>query len=109
MRQIRENRAHHRRKHQSRRDERHIHHDEVHSLAEFLAGQIAGIGFLQQPHARILAQPEIHLAITGIDGDHARRAALQQAIGEATGGRSDIETNLALERRSSNAPERAPV
>jgi len=48
-------------------------------------------------NARILAQPEIHLTVTGIDGDHTSGAMLQQTIRESTRGSADIETYLALD------------
>ncbi len=65
-------------------------------LANVIAGQISGIGFLQKPEAGIVAQFEIHLAITGIDRNHFRGAMLQHAVAESPGRRADIKTNLAL-------------
>jgi hypothetical protein len=44
--------------------------------------------------AGILSQLECDLAVTGVYGDDAGGAMLQQAIGEASGGGSDIEANF---------------
>ena len=56
--------------------------------------QIAGVGFLQQLDAGILSQLECDLAVTGVYGDDAGGAMLQQAVGEASGGGSDVEANF---------------
>src|SRR5712671_4484730 len=47
-------------------------------------------------NARILAQPEIHLAVTGIDRDHTRGAVLQETVRESSGGSADIEAYLSV-------------
>ena len=62
--------------------------------ADHVTRQIARIAFFQQPDSRILTQFEVHLAIAGIHGNHARRAVLQQAVSKASGGRAHIETDF---------------
>ena len=75
----------HRRQHQGRGDERHIHHHEIDSFAHLLRPQIARIGLFQQAHSSILPQTKVNLSVASIDGDHTRRPALQQAIGKSAG------------------------
>ena len=58
--------------------------------------EIAGVGFLQKPNAWIVAQAEIHLAISGIHGNHLGGAVLQHAVAEAPGGSADVETDFAM-------------
>ena len=70
----------HRRKNQRGRDEGDVDGDELDVFSQRGSRQIAGVGLFQQTHARILAQFEIHLPIAGIHGDHALRAALEQAL-----------------------------
>ena len=53
--------------------------------------------FSSKPHARIVAQAEIHLAVAGVDGDHPGGAVLQHAVAEAAGGSADVETDFAVE------------
>ena len=57
--------------------------------------EVARVHLLLDDHARIVAQFPIELAGADIDGVDARRAALQQAIGEAAGGGADVEADLA--------------
>ena len=59
-------------------------------------GEVAGVGFLEQANARVLAQAKIHLAIAGVDRDHARSAALQKAIGEASGRGAHVEAHQVI-------------
>src|SRR6266446_6782150 len=66
-------------------------------LTHALAPQIPGVGLLQKPNARIVAQPEIHLAITGVDRIYSSGAALQHAVAEASGGSADVKTDFAME------------
>ena len=39
----------------------------------------------------ILAQAVVELAVGDVQGDHVGRSALEQAVGEAAGGRADVE------------------
>jgi len=77
------------------RDETHVHADEIDGFGDVLGREIACICFLQKPDARVTAEAEVELAVPGIDGDNARGAVLQQAIGEAARGGSDIHAHLA--------------
>ena len=49
------------------------------------AVEIASVGLLQQADARVLAQPEIDLAMSGIHGDDVRCSTLQKTIGKSSG------------------------
>ena len=57
--------------------------------------QVASICFLEQAYARILAEAEVDLAVSGVDRDHASGAVLQEAIGETAGGGADVEASFA--------------
>src|SRR5208337_1248108 len=87
----------HRRQHQRGGDKGDIHGDEVNLLANVAGLEIPGISFLQQPNARVVAQPEIHLPVSGIHGNHSGGAVLQHAVAEASSGSPDVQTNFALE------------
>ena len=48
---------------------------------------------------RIVAQPVVELAVGDVERDHARCAALQQAVGEAAGRGADVERAAPARRR----------
>jgi hypothetical protein len=52
----------------------------------------AGVDRLNAHHARIGAKALMQLAMTDIDANHPRRAVLQQAVGEATGRLTQVQT-----------------
>ena len=79
------------------RDEAGIANRQVELLRDLFRGEIARVDALADHHARIVAQFPIELAVADVDGPHARGAALQQTIGEAAGGASDVQTNLAAD------------
>lgn len=79
---------------QSDGDEANVADDELHGFADVRLFKVAGIETLVQNDARMGAQFPIDLAGAGIDAVNARGAVLQQAIGEATGGGSHVETNF---------------
>lgn len=58
---------------------------------------MAGVGALQQQQVRILPQRCRQLAVTAIDTDDLRRAALQHTVGESAGGGADVKTNSSCE------------
>ena len=61
--------------------------------------QLAGVDAFVHHDARIGAQLPVELAGADIHGVHARRARLQQAVGEAAGGGADIQADFARRRR----------
>ncbi len=67
--------------------------------------QIPDIGPLEHDHARILAQPPVEQPIADIDGVDARRAALEQHIGEPAGRGAHIDRDQPI-RREAKAVER---
>ena len=75
------------------RDERDIDDGEVDRLRDFFGPQFAGVA-LDLYDARILLKLPSELADVHVDGVNARRTVLQEAIGESSVGRADIETDL---------------
>ncbi len=59
--------------------------------------QITRVRALDDGHSRIVAQAPIELAVGHVERDHARGAALKQAVGEATGGGTDVEAGVAAD------------
>jgi len=93
----------HRREHERGRDKRYIYGNEADGLPiafwpKLLRRQVARVGFLQQTHAGMAAQHRIHLPITGINRKHLRGAVLQEAVGKAAGGSTDVEARQSLHR-----------
>src|SRR6202022_1487968 len=66
-------------------------------LADVAGCEIAGIRFLQKSNTRIIAQPEIHLTVTGVHGNHLGSAVLQHTVAESSGRSADVETYFATE------------
>src|SRR3546814_4428761 len=58
---------------------------------EVLRRDRADVRALAHVDARIGAETLVQLAVADVEGDHARRAALEQAVGEAAGRGSDVE------------------
>ena len=64
-------------------------------------GQVKGIADVDLLHAgypRVLAQPVVQLAVSDVHGVDARRAALEQAVGEPAGGRPHVQGGDAVQR-----------
>ena len=86
-------RGNHSRKHLGDGNERNIHGHKIGRLRNLLRAKIARIR-LDLRDARILHQAPGHLLRRYVDRVNAPRAMLQQAIGEASGGRADIEADF---------------
>ena len=57
-----------------------------------LAGvEVARVAALDHGHPGIVAQAPVELAVGDVERDDPRRAALQQAVGEAAGRGADVE------------------
>ena len=54
-------------------------------------GQVARVRALEHGHALVGPQPFVQLSAADVEGDHARRASLQQDIREAAGRCPDVE------------------
>ena len=54
-------------------------------------GQRARIDALEHGHARVVPDLVVQLPVAHVERDHARRAALQQHVGEPAGGGADVE------------------
>ena len=76
---------------QSQRDEGDVDHAKVDRLGNVGAREVAGVQMFAHDHARIVADFPGELAVADVDRVNLRRAALQEAIGEAAGGRADVE------------------
>jgi hypothetical protein len=57
--------------------------------------EVAGVGLFQRDDARLALQAGVQLALADIDRVNLGRAAREQDVGEAAGGRADIETDEA--------------
>ena len=88
----------HRRQNQRERDEGDVGHHERDRLGQ--AFQVAGVLPLDHDDARILANLPVQLPAPHIDRVDARRARLQQAVGEAAGTRAEIGADQPASARS---------
>jgi hypothetical protein len=83
------------RENESCRDERDIHGEEdwcgFAVREEFAGCEEASVGALAQGDTRIVAELLRDLAVAGIDGEDGGGSALEHAVGEATGGGSDVD------------------
>src|SRR5258707_10287099 len=66
----------------------------LHGLGNFRARKIPAIQFLEDDHARIVANLPRELVVPDIDRVNFRCSTLQQTICETSGGSSDIEGDL---------------
>src|SRR5579871_194219 len=85
------------RQNERHRDEADVAGEEIHPLANLLEHQLTRVDALVHDHPRIRAKRPRKLADADIDGMHPRRARLQQAVGEASGRGTDIQTNCAAD------------
>ena len=93
--------AQHRRQRDADGDERDVADGELRREREL--GERARVRPLEHDDARVGAQPRMELPVADVDRDHARRAALEQHVGEAAGRRADVE---AVEARRIDAEAR---
>ena len=63
---------------------------------------------LDHRHPLVVAKPPVELAVRDVERDHPRRAALEQAVGEAAGGGADVEAVAGRRRRSRARRARSP-
>lgn len=83
-----------RRKHFRQRNERQVNHGQIHLFVEIRRREIAHVYALAVDDARIAHQFPRQLAVADIHRIHLFRAALQEAIRKAAGGRADINRNF---------------
>jgi hypothetical protein len=104
----------HRPQQQRGRDKRHIHHQQRQFRLPALVDRQctrrkqAGVGALQQPDARVVAQLHGDLPKAGIDGGDMRRAVLQQAVGKPARRSAHIQA-VAAGDESASAPAPPPA
>ena len=77
--------------HLGQRDERDVDRRQVGRERQVGGLEAAGVDALDHGHPRVLAQAAVELPVGDVEGDHVRRAALQQAVGEAAGRGADVE------------------
>ena len=75
----------------AQRDERHVDRHDVDRSREVGERQMARVEVLDDDDARVVAQPPVELPVADVERDDARRAALQQHVGEAAGRGADVE------------------
>ena len=79
----------------AQRDERDVDGDHVEGAGQVIGRQIARVDVLAHDDARVGAQAPVELPVAHVERDHLARAALQQHVGEAAGGRADVERERA--------------
>ncbi len=77
--------------HRAQGDERQVGHHHVEAAAEVVAAQAPQVGPFPHRDAGIGAQPLVELVATHVERHHVRRAALEDAVGEAARGRAGVE------------------
>ena len=88
------------RKNLSKRDERDVDRDDVEAPrvgGQHLGRQRSGVGFLEDDHSWIGAQPPVELPMTDVERDDAGRAVAEQHIGESPGRGADVECQAAFD------------
>ena len=75
------------------RDERDVDRREADRFGQGRGCERAGIRALHRDHARVAAQRFGELAAADVERIHARRATLQQHVGEPAGRRPDVEAH----------------
>ena len=83
--------AEHRGQHLGQRDERHVDDDQVRRVGQRVGRQRAGVDALDHRHALVARAATVQLAVGDVERDDVRRAALEQAVGEAAGRGADVE------------------
>ena len=69
------------------------------AVRQLVRRQRAGVDALDHGHALVAAQRPVELAVGDVERDDVRRAALQQAVGEAAGRGADVERAAPGDRR----------
>ncbi len=75
------------------RDERDVHHGQVHGARQDAGTEGACVGALHRNDARIVAQRFGELAAADIEGVYAAGVALDQQVGEAPGRGTDVQAH----------------
>ena len=78
--------------HCGQRDERQVRDHQIDCPADGVRCQFADIGPFDHPHPVIGSQRPRELSVSHIHRDHLGRTAIQQHLGESTGGRTGIQT-----------------
>ena len=81
-----------RRQRKAQRDKRDVGNDDIDRLLD--GNAFARVHAFMDHDARILAQTPIELALAHVDGMHPGRAALKEHVGESTGRRADVDSDL---------------
>ena len=81
-------------------DEREVGHHQVDRTADRVLRQVPHVGALEDVDPRVVPQAGVELAVADVDGDHLRRAPLQEAVGEAPGRGPGVEGAARRGRRA---------
>lgn len=71
-------------------DEAGVDDHQGHRLGQRVRGEMARVGALHDHDPRVLTQAVVQLPVAYVDGVDARRPALQEAVGEAAGRRTEV-------------------
>ena len=87
-------------------DEGHVHDGQRRPRLEVRGVQVAGVGLLPIDDAGVGAQGGVELPVPHVHGVDLRRAALEQAVGEAAGRRPEVQGRAAagVDLKASSAP-----
>ena len=99
--------AGHRGQHLGQRDEGDVDRRQAGLVREVGGRQLARVLPLDHLHPGIVAKAPLELPVADVEGDHAPRAALEQAVGEAARGGADVEAKTARLPRSRGRRGRA--
>ena len=81
------------------RDKRHIYAEKLNRLCQHVQRDIADVGALHVDDALVGAQAPCQLTVADIHGIDLDCAVLQHTIGKASGGRTNVHTDLAVRRQ----------
>lgn len=84
----------HGRQDQGCRDEGNIHCEKGNARRQLTGSELAGIGALHERDARIATQAVGDLTVSCVDGQNIGCSVLEHAVGKASGGRANIQTEL---------------
>ena len=82
--------------HQAQADERQVDGHEIRRAAGVARLQVTDVGAFEAAHVRGRQQPLVQLRPADVDGHHARRAVLEEAVGEPAGGGPHVDAALGV-------------
>ena len=86
--------------HAAERDERQVGDHDVDRTTDEFRGDVANVEPFEHRHLRVFPDTRMQLSMTDIDRSHEQSAALQQTVGEATGGGTSVERSPTVDRQT---------